>query len=190
MNPFPRPHPAILSIATPFKTRLNARDVCHRIANLVRTSHEPSIRVTLELSPQTGDVRGDSRQIDQVLLNLILNAWDAMPDGGDLLVSTSNIDRETESGTEKFVRIVVADNGAGIRPEIREHIFHPWFTTKTHGIGHGTGLAIVDHIVRETGGEISVHSTMGLGTSFEILLPRVDEESGLTCAAMALAQAA
>jgi signal transduction histidine kinase len=164
-------------MAAPSKKLLNAREVCQRVTHLVRAALEPSVRVTLELSPQTGRVRGDSREIDQVILNLILNAWDAMPDGGDLLVSTSNVDRETGSGIEKFVRVVVADNGAGIEPDIREHIFDPCFTTKPRGHGHGTGLSIVGKIVRESGGEINVHSVVGLGTSFEILLPRVEETS-------------
>ncbi len=185
MNPSSRINPAILRTAAPSKKLLNAREACRRIAHLVRSALEPSIRVTLDLSPRTGKVHGDSGEIDQVVLNLILNAWDAMPDGGDLLVSTRNVDRETDGRIEKFVRIVVADNGVGIAPEIREHIFNPWFTTKPHGLGHGTGLATVDRIVRASGGEIEVRSTLGRGTSFEILLPRVeDSHTARTPAAM------
>jgi signal transduction histidine kinase len=162
-------------MVAPAKELLNVRDICHHVTHLVRGAMEPSIRVTLELSPQTGWLRGNAGEIDQAILNLILNAWDAMPEGGDLLISASNIDRETEGGIEKFVRIVIADNGAGIQPEIREYIFHPWFTTKPQGRGHGTGLPIVDHIVRGSGGEISFRSTVGQGSSFEILLPRVED---------------
>jgi signal transduction histidine kinase len=185
VNPSSRTKPAILHTADPSKKLLNARDACRRIAHLVRTALEPSIRVTLDLSPRTGEVHGDSGEIDQVILNLILNAWDAMPDGGDLLVSTANVDRETGGRIEKFVRIVVADNGAGIAPEIHDHIFNPWFTTKPHGLGHGTGLAAVDRIVRGSGGEIEVRSAVGRGTSFEILLPRInDPETAGTHGAM------
>ena len=124
---------------------LNARDLCHRVTNLIRAALKPSIRVTLELSPQTGLVRADSREINRVILKLILHARDAMPEGGDLLVSTANVDRETGSAIQPLVRIVVADNGAGMNSEDR------------------AGIAIVDRIVRENGGEMNVRSAAGLG---------------------------
>jgi two-component system cell cycle sensor histidine kinase/response regulator CckA len=153
------------------RTLLNAREICCRVTNLVRSALDPSIRVTRELSPQTGLVHGDSRQINQVVLSLILNARDAMPQGGDLLVATSNMDRETAIGIEKFVRIVVADNGAGTNSAIRG------------------GLAIAGRVVRDSGGEMNVRSAAGRGSSFEILLPRV-EETGLPSDAAALRAAA
>lgn len=161
---------------------LNARDVCRRIAWRVRRELAPSIRLVLELSPHTGEVRGESRLLDEVLLHLIGNACEAMPDGGNLLISTSNVDHETTSGIQRFVRIVVADNGPGIASEIRGRIFDPGFTTRQSPWSHGMGLPIADRIVRASGGEMNVRSNVGLGSSFEILLPRVGE-TDLTIAA-------
>jgi signal transduction histidine kinase len=168
-------------MAAPAKKLLNVGELCRHLTQLARTAVESSIRVSVELSPQTGWVRGNVQEIEQALLNLVLNAREAMPDGGQLLVSASNFDRETASQIEKFVRIVLADSGVGIAPEIRERIFHPGFTTKG---GNGMGLAIASRVVRESGGEIRVRSAVGLGSSFEILLPRVEETVSANAAAL------
>jgi len=148
-------------MAAPAKELLNAGEICRRVTQLVRAAVEPSIRVTAEVSPRTGWIHGNSREIEQMLLDLARNARDAMPDGGDLLLSAANFDRETGDRVERFVRIAVADNGIGIRPQVRK----------------GAMAAM-----KRMGGELRVRSAPGLGSSCEILLPRV-EDAGLTAAA-------
>ncbi len=118
------------------------------------------------LVPETSlPIVGDRNQIDQVLTNLVVNACDAMPDGGTLRIACSAI------GTER-VLLEVSDTGCGMSPAVRERIFEPFFTTKADGKGTGLGLAVVHGIVGQHGGEIQVESEEGRGTTFRILLPR------------------
>jgi PAS domain S-box-containing protein len=125
----------------------------------------------------------DPGQLDQILVNLVVNARDAMPNGGKLTIETRNIELEDaicsicdKSMTGSWVTLAVSDNGCGMEPEVKDHIFEPFYTTKAKGEGTGLGLATVYGVVLQHRGHLSVYSEPGQGTSFKIYLPRVDEE--------------
>ncbi|MCX6832148.1 MAG: PAS domain S-box protein [candidate division Zixibacteria bacterium] len=126
-------------------------------------------------------ILADPTQMHQIVMNLCLNAADAMPDGGVLEISLEEVQVETESRPEQtqlpsgcYLKLTVRDNGAGIPPEVRERIFEPYFTTKQVGKGTGMGLAVVHGVIKEHGGSIAVSSEPGKGTAFEICLPIVE----------------
>ncbi len=142
--------------------------------------------VTLEtvLAPDAGTVRADQGQLELVLVNLAVNARDAMPGGGTLTISTRNtgpgdgaLADEPDLPAGEYVLIAVSDTGTGIDAETRAHIFEPFFTTKAEGFGTGLGLATLKSIVGQADGHIFVHSDMGSGTTFKIYLPRLEEPS-------------
>jgi PAS domain S-box-containing protein len=127
-------------------------------------------QVEVSFDPDLPKVRLDAGQLEQVVLNLAINARDAMPDGGRLRIATRR--DETE-----MVRLEVSDTGAGMSEEVRQRAFEPFFTTKAKGQGTGLGLAIVHGIVTTAGGSISIESVPGRGTTFRILLPAALEEA-------------
>jgi PAS domain S-box-containing protein len=134
-------------------------------------------------SPELGHVEADPGQISQVLMNLVVNARDAMPNGGRLIIETANVHlpdsaEATIEGTNAgpHIRITVSDSGNGMDEETRGRIFEPFFTTKELGKGTGMGLAMVHGIVKQHGGDIRVYSEVGQGTVFRIYLPRVPGE--------------
>ncbi|HPM76354.1 MAG TPA: response regulator [bacterium] len=142
--------------------------------------------IELKFSPISGlgSVKADPTQIEQVLVNLSINARDAMPNGGLLRIETKNVafDAEycnsyPEASPGEYVMLAVSDNGSGIRDDLKEHIFEPFFTTKEKGKGTGLGLATVYGIVKQNGGFINLYSELGLGTNFKIYLPRVAEKA-------------
>ncbi|MDX6385707.1 MAG: two-component system, cell cycle sensor histidine kinase and response regulator CckA, partial [Blastocatellia bacterium] len=141
------------------------------------------VELVVELDPDLGRVKADSGQIEQLIANLAVNAKDAMPSGGKLCISTSNmvLDEAIAGNFElvpagPYVLLTVSDTGHGMDPETVRHIFEPFFTTKEIGKGTGLGLSTVYGIVKQSGGYVSVASEVGRGTTFRIYLPQVEEE--------------
>jgi CheY-like chemotaxis protein len=144
------------------------------------------IAIDLRLSSDLWSVRADAAQLEQVLVNLALNARDAMPQGGRLAIETANRDITTaqaqalEVSAGPYVELRVRDSGVGIPPEVLGRIFEPFFTTKPKGAGTGLGLSMVYGFVKQSGGAITVDSTPGRGSMFALLLPRTDDTTDRT----------
>jgi len=138
------------------------------------------IDLSAELEPGLGKIMADRVQIDQVIMNLAVNARDAMPQGGALAIRTANVELDDHShlgylaSSGPHVVIEVRDTGSGMDEEIRERIFEPFFTTKEMGTGTGLGLSTVYGIVRQSGGDVRVYSARGQGTVFKIYVPRCE----------------
>ena len=137
------------------------------------------IDVSLSLEPELGNVKADQSQIEQVIMNLAVNARDAMPSGGKLQIQTANVELDQAytrdhpgSKAGSYVMLAIADSGTGMSPETIAHIFEPFFTTKAVGEGTGLGLATVYGVVKQSNGYIWVDSTPGQGSTFQIYLPR------------------
>lgn len=152
------------------------------IEPLIRQLISDNIECQTILSPQLGRVKADRGQIEQVIMNLAINARDAMPGGGKLMIETSNVEvgeayvkQHPMVVPGPYVVLSVADTGSGINQEIQTHIFEPFFTTKERGKGAGLGLATVYGIVKQSGGYVWVYSEPGIGTAFKVYLPRTEE---------------
>jgi len=140
------------------------------------------IHLVTALDPELGPVKADPGQIEQVIMNLVVNARDAMPKGGRLTIETANVERTTSDiqgqslkGPARCARLAVSDTGCGMDAQTQARIFEPFFTTKEVGKGTGLGLSTVYGIVQQSGGHIEVSSEVGRGTTFEIYLSRVDD---------------
>ncbi len=158
---------------------LSLNDVVTETGRILKRLIPEDVRIVAELDPALGHVEADRGQLEQVLMNLTVNARDAMPRGGELRITTANVDlrRDFEAydppvAPGLYVRLTVADEGVGIPRELQAKIFEPFFTTKEIGKGTGMGLATVYGIIKQSRGYIWVESGEGEGTSFEILLPR------------------
>jgi two-component system cell cycle sensor histidine kinase/response regulator CckA len=160
---------------------LDLNGVVTGLSAILRRLIGEDIDLVTELTPELGSVRADPGQIEQVIVNLVLNARDAMPSGGRLTIETANVDVDAASpeapgvGAGAYATVAVSDTGVGMDPETRQHIFEPFFTTKPPGQGTGLGLATVYGIVEQSEGTISVVSEPGQGTTVRIYLPRVNE---------------
>ncbi|HWB87263.1 MAG TPA: ATP-binding protein [Bryobacteraceae bacterium] len=163
---------------------VNVNAVIAQNEEMLRRAIGEDVELRLHLSPDAGSINADPGHIEQALVNLSVNAREAMPVGGRLVIETANtrLD-ETYTRTHlgikpgEFVMIAVSDNGRGMDSEIRQLIFEPFFTTKERGKGAGLGLATVYGMVKQCGGDIWVSSEPGKGTTFKLYFPRVSEPS-------------
>jgi two-component system, cell cycle sensor histidine kinase and response regulator CckA len=157
--------------------------VIGHLEQMLRRLLREDINIVLTLDPDLGAVAADPGQIEQIVMNLVVNARDAMPSGGRLSIETANVSfdspyqvraSEAQLDAGAYVVIAVSDNGTGMSAQVQARIFEPFFTTKRTNEGTGLGLSTVYGIVKQSGGYITVYSEIGHGTTFKIYLPRID----------------
>jgi two-component system cell cycle sensor histidine kinase/response regulator CckA len=160
--------------------RLEVRPLVKEVEKLARDTFPQSIKVSAHVADDLWPVRGNATQLHQVLLNLCVNARDAMPDGGSLSLAADNVTLDEASARAipdgragEFVVLLVSDTGSGMPPEVLAKVFEPFFTTKPEGKGTGLGLSTSVRIVKAHEGFLSVQSVAGEGTTFEVYLPRL-----------------
>jgi signal transduction histidine kinase len=163
--------------------RLEVLNLTNLIADdvyMIRHLIGEHIELVTDLDPSLGLVNADVGHVHQIMLNLVVNARDAMPKGGTLTICTSNVTvggnatGEPGAVSGKFVQLTVADTGTGMSEEVRSHMFEPFYTTKASGKGTGLGLSMVYGIVQQSGGHIVVETEKGKGTSLQIRLRAVE----------------
>ena len=179
---FSRKQPAKLEV-------LDCNGIADRMKKLLGRLIGEDVSLTFDLDPALWRVRADVGQIEQIIMNLAINARDAMPEGGTIAVASRNVRlEESESSMSpsvpagEYVLLSVADTGCGIDEATRAHMFEPFFTTKASGHGTGLGLSTVHGFVTASRGSIRVRSTVGRGTKFEVYLPRVESSHAVTSA--------
>ena len=163
---------------------LDCNAVVERTSHLLRRLISEEVALSTVLAPSLHRIRADLGQIDQILMNLSLNACDAMPRGGRLTIETRNASFDAEYclahpeyTVGQYVQIVVSDTGSGMSSQVMEHLFEPFFTTKGPDRGTGLGLATVYGIVQASGGFVTVASEVGAGTTFSVFLPALDGDA-------------
>jgi CheY-like chemotaxis protein len=161
---------------------IDLNDVVLNLDKLLRRLMEDNIEMVTHTQENVGKVKADPAQIEQVIMNLVVNARDAMPEGGRIVLETSNVDLDASYADEhitvkagRYVMLAVSDGGIGMSQDTLAHIFEPFYTTKASGSGTGLGLSTVYGIVKQSGGYIWVYSESGKGSTFKVYLPRVDE---------------
>ena len=164
---------------------LSLSDLVLDMNNMLRRLMDEDIEQVTLLAPDLGMVRVDPGQMQQVIVNLVINACHAMPDGGQLVIETANVTlskeyarRHPEAKPGRHVMLTVSDRGIGMTEDVKAHLFEPFFTTKETGRGTGLGLSTCYGIVKQCGGHITVDSEQGKGTTFKIYLPRVEDAPG------------
>jgi PAS domain S-box-containing protein len=159
---------------------LQPNSIVSGISNMLHRLLGEDIQICLHLDSEVGQIQADPTQLEQVLLNLAVNARDAMPDGGRLTIETHNVEMQEPAATlegappGQYVVLQVTDTGCGMSEDVKARIFEPFFTTKEVGKGTGLGLSMVLGIVQQSGGTVTVYSEPGVGTTFKIYLPRLD----------------
>lgn len=158
--------------------RLDLRDILADLAHLLNRLVGEQVALNMTHDPELMAIRADRRLLEQVIMNLVVNARDAMPEGGEVSIRTRNLSLQDASFRDgitlpagEYVCIQVSDHGCGIPPEHQEKIFEPFFTTKSVGEGTGLGLSTVYGIVKQTGGYVFCSSELGKGTEFSVYLP-------------------
>ena len=161
---------------------LDLNSVISELEKMLRRLIGEDIELRTVLRPELGNIKADLGQIEQVIMNLAVNARDAMPNGGTLTIETQEMDLEGEYCEHnlcmkpgRYIMLAVSDTGSGMDKCTQERIFEPFFTTKETGKGTGLGLSTVYGIVKQSGGNICVYSKLGQGTTFKICLPRIND---------------
>jgi PAS domain S-box-containing protein len=164
-------------------TTLNLNVVITDTQRMLRRLIGENIEIVMKLAEDLGNVQADPGQLQQIIVNLAVNARDAMPQGGMLYLETANINVQdaaspahAEAKVGSYVVLTVTDTGTGMTAEVKQRVFEPFFTTKGLGSGTGLGLATVYGMVKQSGGWISLYSEVGIGSTFRIFLPRTDAE--------------
>ena len=170
------------TVLTPEVINLNI--LINSINNLLTRTVGDNIELQTSMEKPLWNILVDAGQVESVILNLVINARDAMPNGGKLLLETSNftlkdefIQNELDLELDEYVRLSVSDSGEGMSKEIQEQAFEPFFTTKEVGHGTGLGLSMVYGFVKQSGGHVAIYSEPGVGTTINLYLPRISEKS-------------
>ena len=161
---------------------LDLNETVTALDKLLRRLIDENIEMTIVLGKHIGRVKADSGYVGQVLMNLVVNARDAMPDGGKLTIATNDATLDENYALShkgavpgEYVMLSVSDSGTGITEDVQAHLFEPFFTTKPKGKGTGLGLPICQTIVQQSGGHIGLYSEPGRGTTFKVYFPRVEQ---------------